>query len=107
MADGYKASCKCGYEAHILVGGNRSMGRTKTYYSPVFCRDCGKLGSSVFGLDAPTCTFCQSTNIVRYGNRELRADPSKKYHGWTSGLHFCPQCKDFGLRFKDTGGRFC
>jgi hypothetical protein len=107
MAEVYMASCKCGYEKEVLVGSTRSMGRNGTSYSPALCRDCGKLCSSLYGTDAPTCELCQSKNIVRYGNRELRADPSNKYHGWTGGLHFCPQCKDFGLRFKDTGCIAC
>jgi hypothetical protein len=86
--------------------------------SPVaLCRECGKLGPSIFGEkefglegecpDAPTCVFCKSTNIVSYFNPELRANHSEKYTELTSGFYYCPQCKEFGLSFKDTGATVC
>jgi hypothetical protein len=107
MAANYKASCKCGYETTVRVGGTRIMAGTGTYHDAVLCKECGKLGSSLFGVDAPTCEFCQSTNIVSYNDPELRAATSEKYIGLISGLYFCPQCKEFGLSFEDTGIIIC
>ncbi len=108
MATNCKASCKCGYEAKIFVGVLESMACTNNYFSPALCKECGKMGSSLFGIDAPTCEFCQSTNIVRYGNSELRAiDKDVQYIDLTSGFYFCPQCKDYGLNFEDVGPIFC
>lgn len=107
MATIYKASCKCGYETKVRVGDTRIMARTGTYNLPALCRECGKLGSSLYGVEAPTCEFCQSANIVSYDDPQLRADHSEKYVGLTDGLHFCPQCKNFDLSFEDVGPIFC
>lgn len=106
MAGGYKANCKCGYETQVLSGSTRAM-RDGQCYKPALCKDCGKLGSSLYGKDAPKCKFCQSANIVSYKDSELRADQSAKFIELTNGLYFCPQCKEFGLSFKDTGTVFC
>jgi hypothetical protein len=107
MATRYKANCKCGYEAHIFVGGTMLMAPIGTYHAAVLCRECRKPGSSRYGGDAPKCEFCQRANIVRYDDPELRATTSEKYIGLTSGLYFCPQCKEFGLSFEDVGPIFC
>jgi hypothetical protein len=107
MAANYKASCKCGYAKTVRVGGTRIMARSGTYNVAVLCRECGKLGSSIYGGDAPTCEYCKSTNIVSYEDSELRADKSEQFIELTSGRYFCPQCKEFGLRFEDSGMIFC
>jgi len=106
MAGGYKANCKCGYETQVIAGSTRAM-RGGQKYQPALCKDCGKLGSSVYGKDVPKCRFCQSTNIVSYDDPELRVDRSEQYVELTSGLYYCPQCKEFGLSFKETGTVFC
>jgi hypothetical protein len=107
MATIFNANCKCGYEAQIFVGGTRATARTGTYHSPALCRECGKLSSSKFGLDSPTCALCQSTKIVSYDDPELRAASSEEHIELTNGIYYCPQCKDFGLSFKDVGPIAC
>jgi hypothetical protein len=107
MAAIYNAKCKCGYKTSVRVGGTRIMARTGTYHEAVLCKECGKLGSSLYGVDAPSCEFCKSTNIVSYSDPELRAEHSKVYADLTEGIHYCPQCKEFGLRFEDEGIIIC
>jgi hypothetical protein len=99
MASLYKASCKCGYENQVLIGGTRMMAG-KCFW-PALCGECGKLGSCVQGIevDVPVCGRCKSPNIVLY-----RGETGFKLEG----LHLCPQCKELSLRFEDTSGDvFC
>jgi hypothetical protein len=90
----------------LSVGATDSMACAEVYLSPALCRECGKMGSSLYGTDVPACEFCQSTNIVSYDDPELKAassDPPEEYIELTNGLYYCSQCKDFSLRFEDTG----
>ena len=128
MGTVYKVKCICGHETGVEIGDSRWLCRQKKYMYPVLCRDCGKIGSSVFsqgtstpnelGVSEPVCCHCQSTNITRYDHPSLRkvieddlptagfADPRKNTE-LTNGLYFCPVCKNFSLSFEDTGPVWC
>jgi hypothetical protein len=120
MGTVYKVTCICGYETGVGVGAGRALTREHKSYYPVLCQACEKVGSSVFGATEAICSHCQSTNLVRYDDPNLReamedyltknsqTDPESNRHiELTEGLYFCPVCKEFGLSFEDTGPVWC
>jgi hypothetical protein len=120
MGGTYKVKCKCGYETDVAVGAGRALSFEHKSYYPVLCQACEKIDSSIFGPTEPICSHCQSTNILRYDHPDLRkvmegelientqTTPEPKRHlELTEGLYYCPVCKDFGLKFEDTGLIWC
>lgn len=72
MGGTYKVKCKCGYETSVAVGASRALNFEHKSYYPVWCKACEKIGSSVFGATEPMCSHCQSPNIIRYDDTDLR-----------------------------------
>lgn len=127
MAGVFKVTCNCGHETSVGIGFTRMMCREHKTNFPVLCRACETIGTSIFfdgELDSdsatkaaePICSNCESTNIVRYDDPQLRkkddetlfdkaetGQRSGDYIELTEGVYFCPACRDFALRFEDSG----
>ena len=122
------AGCKlCDHSRVIVsVGGTRSDFLTYDPF-PAICKNCQELTSVNLRVEPLTCSVCQSTNVVQYGEatknlklelNKLRAHWSnsvskmtvdlpgssgnRDYSPWYDGQHLCPKCNQYGFEFGPT-----
>lgn len=119
-----EATCKCGFNREMLLGGGQR--NFQTYCGlPYVCGSCKTFFVANVLEKSVVCPDCNSSNVKSYG--EHRAESSRWRLPWrkaaqdekivfssfsgnrgltfvlTAGNHTCPSCGDNSLRFVDAG----
>jgi hypothetical protein len=107
MGSLHKASCSCGFETEVDVGGSRSSFTTNSTF-PFHCNKCGIVDINI-RLDKICCPKCFSEHIHQYG-KEIASDltviqshpyarlQNFNYQAYQDG-NLCPKCKKYNLVF--------
>ena len=113
MGSFHNASCACGFESSIIVGGNRESYMTDSSF-PFYCEEDGLI--SVNFREKPfTCHYCDSTNIKQYGLPPISLEPTGEFpwpvlQAWDFQAYregnLCPKCKKMTLVFGSSEIRF-
>ena len=110
MSSKHNATCQCGFETEVEVGGYM-----KTYlecsYFPYYCSTCGLVHANI-QLAVPVCPDCASAEIKQYGKPpvSIPTDSSPKtlcawdYTASAEG-NLCPSCKQMTLVFHHAHSR--
>ena len=111
-----KAAClKCNYEKEVWIGGGR-LDFDSTCLFPCLCRNCHGVVQANLMAPKPECPNCSSSDIIPYDDPELiKPDVNEPITSWnvkneigrelliTNGKYYCPICKEFELKFHETG----
>jgi len=114
MGSLHKASCDCGFETEVDVGGSRQSFATNSTF-PHYCESCGVVDVNV-KLDKISCPKCHSENIHQYGSEkasDLKLIQTNTYpilqnfnrKAFQNG-NLCPKCKNFTLVFHSSRVRY-
>lgn len=111
MGRSFQASCShCGYQKQVETGGTRNSFRTDDMF-PALCFNCSGGISHVNRIPTPpVCYKCGGIDVTLYGGKTR--DPADKVtyygddEGQLSGVHACPVCSKYALRFDTIRGRF-
>jgi len=106
------ATCRCGIEAKILIGGGMLNFKTLCYF-PCLCEACHSIVQVNLLAKIKRCPACKSLDIIAYDDPRLSKTPGKRtVAGWciqdpldrdlilTNGNYVCPKCKKLWLRFR-------
>lgn len=105
MGSIHKASCVCGYEIDVTVGGDMSSYLENEPF-PYYCKSCGLVEANT-ALKNPVCPSCKSTDIHQYGRPPISSIPQTKNWPALQNFNFsadregnlCPACKAMTLVF--------
>jgi predicted Zn-ribbon and HTH transcriptional regulator len=103
MASGHQATCLCGFDAEIVVGGSRADFRQNSPF-PFYCKSCGLVSANT-AARPPVCPKCKTTEILQYGKPPISV-PKKghvvlqnfNYEAFSEG-NLCPSCQSQTLMF--------
>jgi hypothetical protein len=109
------ATCDCGVNTFIMVGGGM-RDFTTTCYFPCLCEACqGLVQFNLLDQDK-RCPQCQGKRIIPYDDPGLLGTPGLKIVAeWrmqdqlgrdlqlTDGQYKCPRCNKYTLRFEESG----
>jgi DNA-directed RNA polymerase subunit M/transcription elongation factor TFIIS len=112
MASEVKATCSCGLEKTVLVGG--FMFNRNIEYFPAICSTCKDIIQVNLGAEKPSCSRCGSTEITPLN---IRKERKWFFKGRTSNEiversgdniltkepYSCPRCNKNTLSFHRTG----
>lgn len=123
MASEHKATCKCGFEKMINVGGLMSGFHQDSRF-PFYCQHCGLVEANIANfvnnsmsdpssiaqdkiLSATTCPHCGNTCIDQYGKppasipSKNKQTPTLQAWGFRANKegNLCPACKEMTLVF--------
>jgi Zn ribbon nucleic-acid-binding protein len=103
------ATCECGFESTVSVGGNRATYLEKSNF-PFYCKKNGLI--SVNYRKGIQCPRCESTDILEYGKEPISRIPTGRdafpviqsfnYKAYING-NFCPKCKNMTMQFGASG----
>ena len=106
------AKCECGFETTMKLGGGKANFQSSCKF-PFYCNACSSLVLLNTLSEKICCKKCNSENVTTYDNDSLRANISNNpVFGWninnkiyslTDDFYFCPQCREFKLRFTEVG----
>lgn len=109
------AYCECGYQSTSLIGGGMANFHTTCYF-PALCTVCNKLVQVNLLAKRVRCHKCRSSKVTPYDNPELSLQKGDSiiadWHVESelgrvlilhNGTYLCPLCKEFKLRFIDSG----
>jgi hypothetical protein len=106
------ATCECGFESSVFVGGNRATYLEKSNF-PFYCKKDGLISVNYRkGIQSP---HCESTDILEYGKEPVSKVPTERdafpiiqsfnYKAHRND-HFCPKCKNMSMQFGASGPIF-
>ena len=122
MSSDHEATCKCGFEKTINVGGLMS-GFEKDSRFPFYCKHCGLVEANIAEFigntmaepssdkqveiqNTPSCPHCGSTHIDQYGKLPASLTlkkQTKTLQAWGFRANregnLCPACKEMTLVF--------
>jgi hypothetical protein len=96
----HRATCICGYETVVTVGGGRATFREVSYF-PHYCRDCGLVEANIADASGPvaTCPKCKRRDASAYGSTEVSMPTTNAQVAFTWGDYqvmergnLCPEC---------------
>jgi Zn finger protein HypA/HybF involved in hydrogenase expression len=106
------ATCRCGVEAKILIGGGMLNFDTLCFF-PCLCETCHDIVQVNLLEEAKRCPKCKSTTLIPYDDPRLSKTPGKRKVAQcsiedpldrdlilTNGNYMCPKCKKLWLRFR-------
>jgi len=110
MGSIYDASCDCGFEKDVKVGGGRESFHKNSVF-PFYCATCGMVSVNVAKLK-PECTStdcpkCGTPDAVQYGVSPVSKKTGSVALKWgnrqakASG-NLCPSCKKMTLKFSSS-----
>lgn len=111
MGSQVKATCQCGYETSILIGGGLKN-HTTTCYFPCLCDNCHNIVQVNLLAETTSCPQCQAPNPIPYDDTRLIGSlGNRKVDQWnvqarlgrelilTDGKYRCPKCGGMSLEF--------
>lgn len=109
------AVCECGYQSNSLVGGGMLNFQTTCYF-PALCKVCKELVQVNLFAKRVRCPKCRRARVTLYDDPELSRDQGDStVTSWNTevrlgrvlilhnGSYLCPSCREFKLRFSDSG----
>lgn len=106
MGSVHKASCPCGFETSVSVGGNQATYMAKSTF-PFYCEKDGLI--TVNFREKPfACPCCDSVNIKQYGLPPVSLEHKGEFpwpvlQAWDFQAYregnLCPKCKKMTLSF--------
>lgn len=112
------ATCQCGVDTRIMIGGGMRNFMTTCYF-PCLCEHCGAVVQVNLLAEQKRCPRCKTTKIIPYDDPALSEDAGGHIvASWnvedqlgrnlnlTDGNYRCPHCEQMTLRFKDSGFRW-
>jgi Zn finger protein HypA/HybF involved in hydrogenase expression len=114
MGSQITATCRCGLEVNVLIGGGFED-FTKNCYFPCLCEACHNIVEVNILAKTKRCPKCKSPALIAYDDPRLSKTPGKRTVAeWciqeldrdlilTNGNYMCPKCKKLSLRFRNTG----
>jgi Zn finger protein HypA/HybF involved in hydrogenase expression len=109
------ATCRCGLELEVLIGGGMKN-FTMICYFPCLCEACHSLAQVNLLAETEECPKCKSKSITPYDDPRLSASPGKRTVAeWnmqerigrrlvlTDGKYRCPACQEMSLEFRERG----
>ena len=103
MGATYLASCPCGYQQNVAVGGNMINYAQESFF-PFFCKKCGLVEVNICQKRL-RCPKCASARVRAYGSPKISphdiGDRELSWQQYSAGSssHLCPSCKQHRLRF--------
>ena len=113
------ATCQCGVDVSIMVGGGMSNFMTTCYF-PCLCKHCHAIVEANLLVKQMRCPQCKTTKIIPYDDSALSESVEKDIEletivDWntkdkigrelklTSGKYKYPQCGQMTLNFANLG----
>jgi|TARA_R110002020_G_scaffold103640_3_gene242852 predicted RNA-binding Zn-ribbon protein involved in translation (DUF1610 family) len=99
------ATCKCGLNTVVSVGGGRYSSK-EIYYVPCLCTHCNSVVQVNFLDKSLACLDCGQKNAILYYKTTLEEKKGEKIifqrdkNLLTDGTYFCPNCERVSLRFQ-------
>jgi len=114
MGSEVTATCQCGLNVSILIGGGMSD-FTTTCYFPCLCETCHNIVQVNLLAKTRQCPECKSTALIAYDDPRLSESPGQHAVAeWnmqgqlgrelmlTDGDYMCPKCNKFSLSFEES-----
>jgi Zn finger protein HypA/HybF involved in hydrogenase expression len=111
MGTSVTATCPCGKNTEIMIGGGMNN-FTKTCYFPCFCGNCHAVVQANLLDEQIKCPHCKTNKIIPYDDPKLAGKAGKNIvESWnvekqlgrklilTDGKYRCPHCDQITLRF--------
>ncbi len=107
MGSTHRATCTCGYESMVTVGGTKATFREVSYF-PHYCRDCGLVEVNIAAVKGPKvpCPKCGQRDTHAYGTKTVSDSKSRSQVAIAWGTYEakevgnrCPACKGMTLVF--------
>ena len=118
MGSQVTATCRCGLEVNVLIGGGMAN-FTTTCYFPCLCEACHNIVQVNLLAKTKQCPKCKSPALISYDDPRLSESPGTRvvadwnvqeqlgrYLMLTDGNYMCPKCNKMSLRFRDSGSRW-
>lgn len=115
MGSMINASCECGYEKNMSLGGGMMNFNTRCNF-PFYCEGCNILFEDNIFNEKIICPNCHKGDIYSYDTAKACGSVGEKtVFDWnvgneigrklllTDGDYICPSCHKFSLRFEDVG----
>ena len=115
MGSEVTATCRCGAESNIMIGGGMANFITTCYF-PCACMRCNNVVQVNLLTKQKRCPKCRSTKVIPYDDSSLLEAPGEHtVANWnmdeqlgrelilTDGSYKCPQCGQMTLHFMDSG----
>jgi hypothetical protein len=108
MGSSVIASCPCGEEAEIMVGGGMLDYETNFRF-PCCCEKCHSLVVTNILSEKLRCPKCKASDLIPYTDPRLEGEKGEhEVVQWgectlTNGAYICPKCKKPTLRFQPDG----
>jgi Zn finger protein HypA/HybF involved in hydrogenase expression len=109
------ATCQCGVDTIIMIGGGMRNFMTTCYF-PCLCEHCRTVVQVNLLAKQKRCPQCKTTNVIPYDDPTLSESAGgRTVASWniqeqlgrklnlTDGNYRCPQCDQMTLRFTDSG----
>ena len=112
MGSIHTASCKCGYEKEVTIGGSMSDFNTVSYF-PHYCQNCGliEVNIAIGRRGKRACPICKNPKIQEYGHGKVstlikRGELALQWWEYKANEHgnLCPACKKMTLVFDRVAG---
>jgi len=115
MGSQVTATCQCGMDTSIMIGGGMRNFMTTCYF-PCLCEHCRTVVQVNLLAKQKRCPQCKTTNVIPYDDPTLSESAGgRTVASWniqeqlgrklnlTDGNYRCPQCDQMTLRFTDSG----
>jgi len=115
MGSEVRATCECGLDTRILIGGGMEN-FISTCYFPCLCEACHDIVPVNLIAKRKRCPKCRGTKLIPYDDLRLSGLPGERTVAeWnvreqlggelrlTDGSYKCPKCHELTLRFADSG----
>ncbi|RPJ41893.1 MAG: hypothetical protein EHM27_04830 [Deltaproteobacteria bacterium] len=109
------ATCQCGVNTRIMIGGGMANFMTTCFF-PCFCERCHTVVQVNLLAKPNRCPQCKTTKVIPYDDPTLSEGAGKRtVANWnieeklgrelklTDGNYKCPQCGRMTLRFAHSG----
>ena len=103
MGSIHQASCPCGFQQSVTVGGSMSSYKTEARF-PFYCQTCGLVNVNICERKL-SCPECHSHAIKAYGSQAISpqqtSDREVSWASYSAGRagHLCPKCNHSHLSF--------
>ncbi len=106
------AECECGFKNTMMLGGGKLNFET-VFLFPYYCTECSEMKVLNALSESHCCDKCNSGNVIPYDDESLRLHFSNNVvfsrsvdtviHILYDDFYFCPKCKEFKMKFTQTG----
>ena len=118
MGIGVEVSCRCFGSFTLQVG--PGIASPTICFFPFLCSECQGVSNLDVHAAELSCSHCGSSAVVPYGSPPAVGEvgpvvvfcygPSERFKReqltLTDGTYFCPSCRGYAARFRDTGIRW-